>query len=198
MRRTLLTLMAATSLMIAAGLVNAQTETAKRPEPATAVEKFMARRGRLIIKDFYEVGTIRSNLVGQLDVKLLVLSAPGATAAEKVFGVKFERPAVERYESEGASFLDFDETTAALDALVFMRNLGAKMAGEDHEYTEAIYETRGGMQIGFFQTDRKQTAFVEVGGPIGGKPVFMDMDGLSDLENFLRQAVARLKDMGAK
>jgi len=171
---------------------------AKKAEPSTAVEKFVARRGRLIVKDFYKVGVVEGKYLGSLDIQLLVFSAPGAASQDKVFGVRFERPAVKDYESDETGFLDFDESSALLEALAFMETLAGRMSSEEHENTEVIYETRGGMRLGFVQSGREQTAFVGVGGPIGGKHVFLTMGALNEVNKLLKQAVARLGKMGAK
>jgi len=174
-------------------------EAAKKPEPATAIEKFMARRGVLIVKDFYNVGMVSGQLGTSLEIKMLILSsAGGPSAAQKIFGVRFSRPAAGRYESEEVSFLDFDECVALLDALGFMQNLAIKMAQEQHEYTEVIFVTRGGMRIGFYQEGREQSAFAKVGGPIGGKRCWLTMDGLAEVKDLVQQAVTRLREMGAK
>jgi hypothetical protein len=167
-------------------------------EPTTKIEKFVARRGQLIIKDFYKVGNIDDMFKDHLELTCLVFSVGSTMQSEKVFGVKFTRPGMVNYESEVNSFLDFDETNALSNSLNYMIKLSKDMATEDIEYREVIYETRGGMRVGFLQEGKKQTAFVEVGGLIRGKNVFLNIDDLSNLLTNINTAMNKLKSLGAK
>ena len=176
----------------------AAPESAKKTEPTTAVEKFTARKGLLLVKDIYTVGTAGGeSAFGSLKIRQLVVYAPGAADAERVYGVRFERPAMGDYELDQVGFLDFDECKALLEALAFIRELATRMASETHEYTEVAYETRGGMRFGFYQSVEMTgpVSFVNVGGL---RTVFTKTDGLAQVRALVEQAVDGLRDKGAK
>ncbi len=172
-------------------------EPTRPPEPpATKVEKFLARRGSIVVKEYAALGRTDGRY-GRLDLETSVVYAPGAEATEKIYGIRFTRPATEKYESDAISFLDYDECADAAAALRFMQKMAAEWASTQREYTEVEYTSRGRVTFGFYQKGTEQAAYAYVGGPIGAKGVFMSADKLGELAKLVEGGVQRLAQMGA-
>jgi hypothetical protein len=170
----------------------------KSREPTTTIEKFVARRGNIVIRDHYRQQRFSGTLSGILVLDLAVYSTPGAGAGNKVYGMRFLKPAPssDRFPVDYVSFLDFDECQALSEALTYMLSLPTKTTGGSGEfdYTEVAYETRGRLRFGFEYREGKQIAFVEV----GPKVVTMKMETLADVSKAIQAGLVRLKEMGAK
>lgn len=184
----------------------------KPGEPATEIERFVARRGDLFTFDFYDLGKIRGLHRGEIippevQVECLVIGVPGTGEAERRFGARFVRPAREAsplfgrlsgmYEPEEIAWLDFDELSALADCLDYMVKLAAQMSAEDVEYREVRYVTRGGLQVGFYQDGKTQTAVADMGEPLG-KPVAFKIQALGAMRTTVGAALEKLKTLGAK
>ncbi len=173
-------------------------------EIARAAEKFRVRPGDLFIREMFAVGFIPLPdpayppgwRTREVEVWAVVLSGP--SGPPKAFAVHLLRRASASYESDAVSVLDFDETLAAIDALVSVRNLATKMAGQDREFITVTYETADGLTLGFTQSGHEQVAFVEVGDTLSKKTMRTSMDSLGKINDLLRKAVTRLKGLGAK
>lgn len=171
-------------------------------ESPTTVERFMVQQGRILVKESHHTGTVGGYQGAKLDIAAVKVSDAGT--GETVYGVKFTRPGVEKYERDRVSFLDYDEAAAALEALIFIRTMAAKMATEQHERTEVVYETRGGLQFGYIQMvgpelfPQVHHGVVSVGRRIGRETILLLPDRLQHVEKHLRAALEHLRALGAK
>lgn len=64
-------------------------EDAKIKEPTTKLESFLAKKGKLIVKDFYKLGEISSKYGSKVDFNALVIYEPGQET-QKIRGLKVE------------------------------------------------------------------------------------------------------------
>jgi hypothetical protein len=130
----------------------------------TKLEKFLSKKGELYIKEFYDVGTIKSNtnLSGIMSITAVILYNPGEEE-KRIKGLKIEIKKYEysSYDSYGkieTAFLDMEELKGLVDAITYMNDLIKKWESASKEYTEVIYSTTGNFQIGFFmKTNSKNT-----------------------------------------
>jgi hypothetical protein len=158
------------------------------------IEKFIISRGKLLVKKFGTIGELEGKYRGKVQIETLILSTPANSGSNSIYGVRFERPAVEKFESDDTGFIDFDESKGLIEAAKYMVSLAEKMKTENHENTEVEYKSRGGIVLGFFQSRGEQTAYIKV----ERKNVFMDMKQFATLQNLIETAVSSLVKEGAK
>ena len=176
-------------------------DTAKAaPSPQTKLEELLESKGSIIVKDFYNLGSLDKKMLfareTQLEIEALVVTA--YAGASKTYGIRVTCKPSASYDIERTSYLDFDECLALSAALSDLVDLAPKLGVEQREYTEAIWTSRGGLVVGFFQQGQKQQGFWKVGGPIGGKSVFMDMKNFAILRDIANKGIEKLRALGAK
>jgi len=175
---------------------NASAQESKASEaPATKFEAFSARKGTLLIKEFYDIGTLEGNYGTRAYVKAVVLYAPDES---KIAAVRFERPTTSKYGSDQVGVIDSEELTSMIDALGYMIKLAASMQGKKVEYTEVVFTTRGGVSVGFYQNGTEQNAHFRVNSYSSDAYVFGPMNLLSTLKNLLEQSVNKLDAVTAQ
>lgn len=138
--------------MLVSTLAYAQQQGQK--EPATKLEQFLAKKGKLIIKDSEEAGVLKGQYGTKITVDALAIYEP-AKEAEKIRGLRIEVYGGGRLERSDASFLDMDEVESLSQAITYMISLLEKWQGKSREYTEVIFSTKGDFQLGFYQKGTK-------------------------------------------
>jgi len=128
----------------------------------TRLEKFLSKTGTLYIKDFYKVGTIKSNskIKGTIDISGLVIYNPGEEE-KRIKGLKVEikqtnYSGYSSREEEETVFLDMDELKSLSEAIQYMIDLLNKWESTPKEYTEVIYSTIGKFKLGFFKQSKEK------------------------------------------
>jgi hypothetical protein len=169
-------------------LLAQEVQAPARPEkPQTKLESFLANRGTLLVKDFYELGR-----VGGMSLDAVVLTEPGQEE-RRVRGVRIEVTEYGRVERSSTSFLDLEEIEDLSKALSYMSELATKWAAvEKQEYTEVQFATKGDFRIGFFQRKRDQRAFAS-SGSIGMVSTFVGVSDLAKAKDLVDKAAALLK-----
>jgi hypothetical protein len=146
-------------------------------KPATKLEAFLATKGKLIIKEFYELGKVSGKYGSKIELTALIMYEPGQEN-KKVRGLKIEITEGGRYEKTDSSFLDLEEIESLSSAIVYMISLSKKWKEEKRQYTETAFSTQGDLSIGFYQQGNNQAAF-STSGRIGKtKCYFTSMNGL--------------------
>jgi hypothetical protein len=195
---------------------------AAKDEPATKLEKFMARKNILIVKDAYSVGTVPGQQGNEVKVEAVVVSAAGEVT--KIYGLSFIRFASrasggERQNArEAISFVDFDEIASLQTALEYVSKLATEAGAEPpvgarppalndsrvdengiaNSSTEFSLLTRGGLKTGMLQLGRQQTGFIQFNSAAQDAAVFFGIGALGRLRNLVSQARARLVSLGAR
>lgn len=188
MRNRLLILLLFLSLLITSGSPG-HTQEEKPKQPATKLESFLAKKGMLIVKDFYEIGHLGKNM----DIKALVVYQPGQES-QRVRGLHIE---VSEYLGEhlgwrsDVSFLDFEEIQSLSNAIDYMIDLSEKWKDTNKEYTEVIFFAKGDFQIGFYQEGTKQKAFAS-SGLIGRRASRFSIEKLTTLKDLVDEGAAFL------
>lgn len=158
MRNRLLILLLLLPLFITFGSPG-HTQEEKSKEPATKLEAFLKKKGLLIVKDLYKLGS-----VGGVTINALVAYQPGQES-QRLRGITIEVSEYlgERRWRSNTSFLDFEETQGLSKAIDYMIDLSEKWKDIDKEHTEVIFFTKGDFQIGFYQEGTKQKVLASSG-----------------------------------
>jgi hypothetical protein len=162
-------------------------------EPATNVGQFLAKRGRLVMKEFREFRKVECDYGSTLTITTLILSVAHGRNAERTFGLKLEHDNDGREES---CFLDFDELVELLHAIKFIFSTAREIIGQKRDYTEFEYSTKESMRVGFYQSKPSdQRAFVDVAP--GGSMMFVSFEQLRQVFNGIKAAREHLITCGA-
>jgi hypothetical protein len=195
---------------------------AAKEEPATRLEKFMARKNILIIKEAYSVGTVPGQQGYEVKVEAIALSAVGEVA--KVYGLSLIRFAGRAGTGERANareaitFVDFDEVSSLQNALEYLSKVANETSAEGNaatrppasnearpdensitnSSTEFSLMTRGGLKTGMLQLGRQQTGFIQFDSASPDATVLFGIGALSRFRNLVSQARTKLIALGAR
>ena len=169
-------------------------QEAKAKEPTTKLEAFLAKKGKILIKDFYSLGGVTSHQESGVDITALVIYEPGQES-QKIRGLKIEVKETTEIERSETVFLDLEEIESLSKGIDYMINLLAKWKDETKEYTEVAFSTKGGFNIGFYQTGNTQGAFASIG-EIG--PIVCKFSSVEDLNKIKTMADKGLQLLNQK
>jgi hypothetical protein len=145
---------------------NAQVEEkTKDKEPGTKLERFIAQRGILIARDFYELGEMPAKYSVSIKFTALVVYDP-AQPIRKDKGIQVEISERQPYTTERHSeiaFLDLEEMESLSKGIAYMVQLAEEWKATGKQYSEVTFSTLGDFQIGFFQEGTIASAYCSVG-----------------------------------
>jgi hypothetical protein len=179
-------------LIVFSGLAQVKEEE-KIKEPATKLEAFLAKKGKLIIKEFYDLGKISGRGGTKIELTALVIFEPGQEK-ERVRGLRIEITEGGRYEREESAFLDLEEIESLLKAIDYMVNLSEKWKELKKEYTETVFSTKGDFNIGFYQQETNQAAFSSCGRIGKATCFFNSMNDLNSMKNITDEGLKLLNN----
>lgn len=182
-------------LILVTLLVMAAMPVIAEEKPATQLEQFTAKKGEILVKEFYDIGGILGEYGASMEITALVLYEPGAT--KRLYGLKIYIEESGDYPDQNTSFLDFEELISLSKALSYMIELSEKWALMEKEYTEVLFQTEGDYQIGFFQNGLAQSAFSE-SGRIGSASIFLGIIDLKIVKALIDKGIAKLESLGAE
>ncbi len=161
MKKIIITVLCALTLipLVASAQVK---EKGNAKEPATKLEAFLAKKGKLLIKDFYELGGVAGRYGAKIKLDAVVLYEPGQES-QRIRGIRVEVNGGGKYERSDTSFLDLEEIKSLSKAIEYMLNLSKKWKGTNREYTEVVFSTKGDFKIGFYQRGTETGAFSSSG-----------------------------------
>ena len=160
----------------------------KEDEKSTNVGRFLARRGVLLIKEFRDMSAVKGS------VSTLILSSAQTTRGDVQYGIKLEHTD-EDGDMRGSGFLDYDEIAELIGAFDFIHSVANKMVGQQRDYTEVTYQTKDNLKFGFYQSDGRQQAFIDVGGY--GQSLFISVSKLQNLKSSIEAGRQHLVSRGA-
>jgi hypothetical protein len=131
-------------------------------EPATKLEAFLAKKGKLIVKDIYKIGEGTGRYGAKIEFEALVIYEPGQES-QRIRGLKIKITEGGEYKRSNISFLDLEEIESLSKALEYMADLSGKWKDANKEYTEVVFSTKGDFKIGFYQKGTEQAAFSSSG-----------------------------------
>jgi hypothetical protein len=157
------------------------------PVPATAVDAFLSTHGGLLVRDFYEVGSVAGD--GRVDVYAVVFSEPGNERVQ-VRGLRIEVTGAGKPAPSASRYVDADELDGLSRGLKYMLDVAAQWKGrEKQEYTEIDYSTKDRLRLGFYQRRKSQGAFAAA----GDVQAFLDARELERLKAILDDGQRMLK-----
>jgi|SRR4030042_2562661 hypothetical protein len=166
-------------------------ELAEKAEPATKLEQFLSKKGRLYLKDFSDAGSVSGQYGTNISIKALIVYEPGKEI-EKLRGLKVEVYEGGRLEKSNTSFLDIDEAESLSKAIDYMVNLFNKFKDTNREYTEVIFSTKGDFKVGFYQKGSSFTAFAS-SGYIRETSCFLPIESLGQLKAVIDKGIMLAK-----
>jgi hypothetical protein len=171
------------SLMLSIVTVaRAQAQTA--PKDQSNIEKFSAKSGTLIEKQFVDIGSLK-----QVKVQLLIIT--DMIVGSKVSGVRLEYVASSRYSSDTkVTFLDSDEVDGLIKSITILKSRVLNSTRDN--YTEIVFRSRSGFEAGGYFSEGKWTTFVKLERFDKDSYVFMKPDDFDTLLGLLQQAKPRL------
>ena len=156
------------------------------------MEEFLAKKGKLIVKEFYDLGEVTGRYGSKIELKALVIYEPGQDI-QKEMGLKIQVTEGGKYEKSSTSFLDLEEVESLSKAIGYMANLSTKWKDINRKYTEIIFSTRGDFQIGFYQKESKQAAFSSAGYIGKTRCFFASMNDLNSVKLLTDKGIEILK-----
>lgn len=161
MMRILIIILCAVVLTFPKTLAQIKTEDQPK-EPTTKLEAFLTEKGKLIIKEFYELEKFVGKHGSIIKFSALIIYEPGEEPI-KTRGLQIKITETGRYEHSKVAFLDLEEVESLSKAIAYMLDLSLKWKDTNKEYTELIFSTKGDFQIGFYQEGTKTAGFSSCG-----------------------------------
>jgi len=163
-------------------VVQAQPQTLTREQ--SNIEKFSAKSGTLIEKQFVDIGTIKG-------VKVQLLIITDMIASTKVSGVRMEYVASSRYTTDAKiTFLDSDEVDGLIKSINILKSKVLNSTRDN--YTEIVFRSRSGFEAGGYFSEAKWTTFVKLERFDRDSYVFMKPEDFDSLLALLQQARPRI------
>lgn len=172
-------------------------ESKEEEKGATKVERFLSRKGVLIVRDYHSIGSLEPRFGNPIELKAIKLYTPGEEKNAH-FGVRFEREASERYGSDSIVWLDYNEAKDVAKSLSYMKDMATKMANKSVEYTEVEFRTKGDFSVGFYQSGTNQKAFARLSRYGSDALAHFQMSQMQELHDLVESAVQKLQTLGAK
>jgi len=164
----------------------------KKQGPATQLEAFLAKKGSLIIKDFYHLGNYQGNHSSQMAFTALVFSSPGAEMALSK-GLRIEITENIQYEKTSSAMLDVDELESLKGAVEYILRILPDWRNQTKEYAEIIFSTKGDFNIGVYQKGNNQAAFASVGSYDTLHCFFLKITDLNIIKSITEKAISLLQ-----
>jgi hypothetical protein len=170
--------------LAATGTSLAQTPSVKS-EPQTKIERFQARTGAVLIKNFSEIGSL-AGLGGTASATSWEFT--DAQSGRKEYGISIEVKESSRLEREERAFIDYDEIDSLLKGIDY---ISAVKKGKLHNF-QADYKTTGDLKVSVFdEADGTIRAAVGVG-RITAVSVYYDIPTLGAFRKMIVDAKSTL------
>lgn len=169
--------------------------------PPTKVGAFLAKRGSMVVKDFYRLGDLRDTNDSQLsnaEFSALVAYDAGQSSL-RIRGIKITVTERGRVDRSHSSLLDIEEAESLLKALTYLRDLGARLQAASPEpwtvepQTEAVFSTKDDFEIGVFPILHGPVKMFIASGTLGRASFYDDLHLLDRAKTLVEKGVAVLK-----
>lgn len=143
-------------------------------------EKFSAKTGTLIQKEYIEIGEL-------MEVEIQVLKVDDLLSSDSIQSVRLKYTATDKYsKSSKIAVLDSDEVSDLLKALDYLLN---EIVGSSVEnYTEIIFQSRGGFETGCFYSKGSWSYYIKLVKSDSKSYVFMEKANLLELKALMEEA----------
>lgn len=181
MKKQLIVLMLSMATLFAFGQT-AQNQT-KEQEISNA-EKFSAKAGTLLQKEFFEIGEIKG-------CKLTIIHYTDLIGTQKTSSLKFEYEYSGKYTSDTkAAVLDADEIDGLIKSITMMQE--KIFPTTPSTYTEVSFKSRGGFDAGCFSSKGTWSTYLKLEKFDKDSYVWLTKEDFPTLLNLLQQAKAKL------
>ena len=156
----------------------------KEKESESITLKFMESSGSFLVKEFYDLGTIKG-------VACKVLIITDIVSNKKIGCMRIETSYRSSYNSTPDTYigtLDADELDACISSLRYLKD---KIIPQNAKtYTEAQYKSRDNVEIGAYFSDvkRKWTAYVQTKSYTSRSMEFFEAENLDALSLTMKKA----------
>lgn len=182
------------ALVLLPMIASAQGENeGETKEPPTKLEAFLAKKGNLIVKDFYKLGEVAGRYGSKIEFSALVIYEPGQES-QRIRGLKIDITEGGKYERSNTSFLDLEEIESLSKALEYMGDLSAKWQNIKKEYTEVVFSTKDDFNIGFYQIGSEQVSFSTIGYIGKATCFFFSMQDLNSVKTIADKGLKLLNE----
>lgn len=124
----------------------------------TDLEKFISKKGVMLVKEFIPIGEINGSSGTQAKLTAVKVFRPG----EENNATKGLRIQLSSYKKEGTAFIDFDEANSLIEAIEYMIELSKKWNTIERNYTEVIFNAKDYISFGFYTKEGELSLFVSI------------------------------------
>lgn len=163
---------------------------AEEQEPSTALERFEASVGDVLVKGFQKVGGLDCLYRTTGSVSVVVLDNP--TTGDRVKGLKIEAKGGGQYDSSKTSFVDFSEIDSLISGITYIETMSAESTPLAD--LEATYITEGGLVITKFTRGERLSDAITVG-KYSSENCFLKRGGMSSAKQTIIDAKALLEGL---
>jgi len=164
-------------------VMSTNAQTAKENEQSNA-EKFSARSGTLMQKEFSEIGSLKK-------CKIQVLYYTDLITNSKQSALKFEFDVATSYSTDTkVAVLDTDEIDGLMKSIKILQD--KVIVNVPPNYTEVYYRSRSGFEAGCFVSKGSWSCYIKLEKYDGKSYVWLDKEDLPTLFTFLEQAKAKM------
>lgn len=147
-------------------------------------EKFSAKAGALIQKEFVEIGSVKG-------AKIKVIYFTDLITNTKQSALKFEYESVGKYSSDTkAAILDADEVDGLIKSIKIIQDKVFPTTATN--YTEVSFKSRGGFDAGCFWSKGTWSTYLKLEKYDKDSYVFLGKDDFPTLLGLLEQAKTKL------
>jgi hypothetical protein len=128
--------------------------------PATKIEAFLAKKGKLVIREVYAITEFPSARGDRIRFVAVTAYEPNQEAS-KVKGMRID--VIDTHGNLQRLFFDLDEIAPLVKALGYMSENVITWRGQVKEFAEMSYSTKNDFKVGFLQKVQQQTPFISTG-----------------------------------
>jgi hypothetical protein len=163
----------------------AMTFGQSKEQELSNADKFSAKAGTLIQKEFLDIGTVNK-------AKIKVIHYKDLISYETVSAVRFEYEVASSYSTDTKiASLDADEIDGLIKSIKLMQE--KVFLSTPTNYTEVTYKSRGGFEAGCYLSKGDWATYLKLEKFDGKSYVFLKKDDFPTLLSLLEKAKTMLK-----
>jgi hypothetical protein len=158
--------------------------------PVIKIEAFLAKKGKLIIRDVFAIAEFPSARGDRIRFAAVTAYEPNQEAS-KVKGMRID--VIDTHGNSQRLFFDLDEIAGLIKAAGYMSENTITWRGQIKEFSEISYTTKSDFKFGFLQKGQQQTPFISTGP--NSEPCFLrSMDDIKLISDNAAKCVAKLNE----
>lgn len=178
------------ALLLCGFLSFAQTEKNTEDKSKSKALEFLSKDGSFILKEFYELGTVKG-------VNCEVLIITDVVKNEKIGCLRVETSHYVSYSYGSDTYtgtLDYDELDACVKSIRYIQE--TLLPSSPEVYTESEYKTRDNVKVGAYYdvSKSKWTAYMYTKGYTSKSAEFFDSSNLTELCDLMEKAKSMIAE----